>query len=181
MCSYVHDPSKVAICPKFLKSACAKGDDCDLSHKPTYSNTPACTHFLRGNCTNDACRYPHVHVSPTAPVCVPFARCGYCDNQNCDKRHVFECPDYANTGYCAKAASGRCLLPHPDHAAALRKAAARQARMDTDHDSDLSSDEENEENDLDMEDVDSDDVEDLTDVQNHGHELTQQQDYVAFS
>lgn len=181
MCHFAHDPNKVAVCPMFLKSACTKGDDCDLSHTPTYSNTPACTHFLRGNCTNDVCRYPHVHVSPSAPVCAPFARRGYCDNQSCDKRHVFECPDYVNSGYCAKAANGLCSLPHPDRAAALRKAAAKQAKMDTDKESDLSSDEENEENIPDWEDIDSDDVEEMTDVQSYAHELTQQQDYVAFS
>jgi hypothetical protein len=181
MCRYAHDPNKVAICMKFLRSKCSKGNDCDLSHTPSYSNTPACTHFLRGNCTNDACRYPHVHVSPTASVCAPFARLGYCDNQNCDKRHVFECPDYANTGHCAKAASGLCSLPHPDHAAAMRKAAAKQAKMDSDNDSDVSSEEDDEENMPAFEDVDSDDVEDMTDVQTYDHELTQQQDYVAFS
>jgi hypothetical protein len=53
--------------------------------------------------------------------------------------------------------------------------------MDSDNDSDVSSDEEKEENSPGMEDVDSDDVEDMTDVQNYDHELTQQQDYVAFS
>ena len=181
MCRYAHDPNKVAICTKFLRSACSKGDDCDLSHSPTYSNTPACTHFLRGNCTKDACRYPHVHVSPTASVCAPFARLGYCSNQDCGKRHVFECPDYANTGYCAKAASGLCSLPHPDHAAAMRKAAAKQAKMEIENDSDLSSEEDDEENMPAFEDIDSDDVEDMTDVQTYDHELTQQQDYVAFS
>ena len=183
MCRFAHDPDKVTACPKFLKSACTKGEECDLSHTPTYSNTPACTHFLRGNCTNDACRYPHVNVSPTAPVCAAFARLGYCDSQNCDKRHVFECPDYANAGYCAKAANGSCPLPHPDHAATLRKAAAKQAKMGSEDDSDVSSDEENEENALVVDDVDSDDVEDMTmsDVQNYNHDLTQQRDFIAFS
>ena len=183
MCHFAHDPDKVTVCPKFLKSACTNGDECDLSHSPTYSNTPACTHFLRGNCTNDACRYPHVNVSPTAPVCATFARLGYCDSQNCDKRHVFECPDYANTGYCAKATTGRCSLPHPDRAATLRKAAAKQAKMGSEDDSDVSSDGENEEDALMVDDVDSDDIEDMTmsDVQNYNHDLTQQRDFIAFS
>lgn len=183
MCRFAHDPSKVTACPKFLKSSCPNGEDCDLSHTPTYSNAPACTYFLHGNCTNDACRYPHVHVSPTAPVCASFARLGFCDNASCGKRHVFECPDYVNTGYCAKAASGRCSLPHPDRASVMRKAAAKQAKMASDNDSDISSDDENEEDVVDVEDIDSDDLEDMTmtDIQNYDHELTQQQDYVAFS
>ena len=63
----------------------------------------------------------------------------------------------------------------------MRKAAAKQAKMDTDNDSDLSSEEDDEGNMPAFEDVDSDDVEDMTDVPSYDHELTQQQDYVAFS
>ena len=183
MCRFAHDPNKVAVCLRYLKATCTKGDDCDLSHLPTYSNTPACTHFLRGNCTNDACRYPHVNVSPTAPVCAPFARLGFCETSGCDKRHVLECPDYANTGHCAKAAGGRCHLPHPDRASALRKAAAKQSKMNSDNDSDVSSDEEDQDNLLIVDDVDSDDLEDMTmiDAGSYGHELTQQNDYIGFS
>lgn len=183
-CKFAHDPEKVAMCKTFLKTGqCPAGIDCDQSHSPTYSRVPSCTHFLRGNCTNDACRYPHVNVSPTASVCRPFATLGYCANEHCDKRHVFECPDYANHGHCAKFAKGQCSLPHPDRASTLRKAAAKQAKTGSENESDMSSDEEDQENDPGFDDIDSDDAEDVImgDDVDGSHELTQQQDFVAFS
>ncbi|KAK3722191.1 hypothetical protein LTR37_002624 [Vermiconidia calcicola] len=180
-CHYAHDPEEVAICPAFLKNTCTAGDDCDLSHEVSYSRVPACAYFLRGNCTNDACRYPHVHVSPTASVCRPFALLGYCPNADCEKRHVFECPDYANHGSCSNRS---CSLPHPDRASTLRKAAAKQAKIGSDNDSDLSSDEEDQQQDgAGFEDIDSDEAEDVMmgDANDGGHELSQQQDFISFS
>lgn len=180
-CHYAHDPEEVAICPAFLKNTCTAGDDCDLSHEVSYSRVPACAYFLRGNCTNDACRYPHVHVSPTASVCRPFALLGYCPNADCEKRHVFECPDYANHGSCSNRS---CSLPHPDRASTLRKAAAKQAKIGSDNDSDLSSDEEDQQQDgAGFEDIDSDEAEDgmMGDANDGGHELSQQQDFISFS
>src|ERR1700760_1502191 len=80
-CKFLHDPSKVAVCKTFLRSGtCAAGDSCDLSHILSYHRVPACTHFLRGNCTKDACPYPHVHASSSAPVCRPFALLGFCSS-----------------------------------------------------------------------------------------------------
>ncbi|KAF2857618.1 hypothetical protein K470DRAFT_260653 [Piedraia hortae CBS 480.64] len=123
-CRYAHDPNKVAICKDFLKTGkCPRGEHCDLSHEMTYHRVPACTFFLRAMCTNEACRYPHVAVSPAAPVCRDFATTGYCARgADCDQRHVHECPDFANTGQCARNKAGRCPLPHPEHASVLRKA-----------------------------------------------------------
>ncbi|WPG97981.1 CCCH zinc finger protein [Acrodontium crateriforme] len=185
-CRFAHDPSQVAICKDYLHGSCPRGDNCDLSHEATYHRVSACTHFLRGNCTNAACRYPHVHVSPAAPVCRPFATSGFCaKGPGCDKRHVIECPNYANTGHCADRENGNCQLPHPDRASTLRKAAQRQARMNasSENDSDVSSGDENEQLEKDTDDVDSDDVdEELIMIQSTpAHELTQQQDFVAFS
>lgn len=177
-CKFSHDPNKVAICKHFLKAgSCPNGDLCDMSHEMTYHRVPACTYFIRGNCTNSACRYPHVHVSPAASVCRPFATLGFCaKGPDCDKRHVVECPDYANRGFCANRENGKCLLPHPDRASTMRKAAERQAKLASGGESDVSSDEEQF-----IIDVDSDVAEDLTGSDEDRHELTQQQDFVAFS
>lgn len=152
-----------------------------MSHSLSYHRIPACTHFLRGNCTNDACRYPHIHVSPTAHVCRPFATLGYCEQgDQCSKRHVFECPDYANHGNCE---NKTCPLPHPDRASALRKAAAKQAKLGSEEESDMSSEEEEQDDDAGLEDIDSDEAEDVImgDVDDNHHEVSQQQDYIAFS
>ncbi|KAF2173015.1 hypothetical protein M409DRAFT_16965 [Zasmidium cellare ATCC 36951] len=175
-CRFTHDPTKVAICKDFMRTgACKAGRSCDLSHEPTYHRVPACTHFLRGNCTNSACRYPHVNVSPAASVCRPFATLGFCSKgADCEKRHVVECPDYANHGRCANREKNACNLPHIDRAGALRKAAERQAKTGSEDDSDVSS------SDDDKNEGDSDVAEDI-DMDDDSHELSQQQDFIAFS
>ena len=183
-CKFSHDPEKVAICKTFLHTGtCTAGANCDLSHNPSYHRVPACTHFLRGNCTNDACRYPHVYVSPAASVCRSFSLTGYCDKgEDCAKRHAIECADYANHGYCADRENGKCPLPHPDHASTLRKAAARQAKTGSENESDMSSDEEPEEDDhAGLDDIDSDEAEDVMMGGADDGSLTQQHDFIAFS
>ncbi|KAH9825739.1 CCCH zinc finger protein [Teratosphaeria destructans] len=183
-CRFTHDPNKVAICKTFLKSgSCPRGDYCDMSHEMSYHRVPACSFFLNGNCTNRACRYPHVDISPAAPVCRAFATLGYCaKGAACGKRHVTECPDFANHGFCADRESGRCVLPHPDRASVLRKAAQRQVQIEAGSEPDLSSDEEEDsDHDGHVEDVDSDIEEAIMNgSDNYNHELTQQQDFVAF-
>ncbi|CAK3891021.1 Zinc finger CCCH domain-containing [Lecanosticta acicola] len=141
-CKFDHDPTKVAICKEWLRNGwCKPGANCDMSHDSSYHRVSACTHFLRGNCTNRACRYPHVNVSPSAPVCRPFATLGYCaKGEQCENRHVCECPDYANRGVCAAREKGKCQLPHIDRAGTLRKTAKRQSKTGTDEESDVSSD-----------------------------------------
>lgn len=98
------------------------------------------------------------------------------------KRHVFECPDYANTGFCANRESGKCLLPHIDRAGTLRKAAARQAKTGSGDESDISSDEEEKGGSSGLDDIDSDEAEDIImgGVDND-HALTQQQDFIALT
>lgn len=180
-CRYTHDFNKLAICKDFLRHGkCAAGEEaCNLSHDPTPNRVPACTHFLRGNCTNPDCRYAHIHTSPTAPVCRAFATIGYCEKgAECAERHVNECPDYANTGVCR---NKKCRLPHVDTAGNLRKAAALKAgKAEEDQSSDLSSEEEDYEG-IDSDDVDSDGMEDIVMGHDDGHELSQQQDFVSFA
>lgn len=184
-CKYEHDFNKLAICKEYLRTGdCPDGDACDLSHDPTPHRVPACTHFLRGNCTHEQCRYAHVRVNQAAPVCRAFATLGYCDKgADCPERHVIECPDYANTGRCRNAAE--CRLPHVDRAGVLRKAAAQRAKRGSDEESDLSSDEGDYER-IDSDDVDSDDLDDdkavaMDDAGNESDDLTLQTDFVAFS
>lgn len=142
----------------------------------------ACTHYLRGNCTNDACRYPHVGISPSAPVCRAFATLGYCaSGEKCTRRHVLECPDHANRGVCTKQ---NCALPHVDRASVMRKAAQRQAKIGSEDESDLSSDDGNSDGgasdgESEFDDDNNDDA--LMTGVDDSHALSQQQDYVAFS
>jgi len=185
----MHDPIKVAICKDFLKAGlCPAGDACDLSHDPTPERVPACLHFQRGKCSNPACRYAHVRVNPSAPVCSRFANLGYCEQgAACQDRHVYECPDYANTGACR---NRKCRLPHVDRAGQIRKMVAnkletpndsRRGSGQEDDSSDLSSEEEDGYDAIDSDDVDSDGlVDEPMDIrmETDNHELSQQQDFV---
>lgn len=183
-CRDIHDINKLAICKDFLRQGyCAAGEEaCNLSHYPTPNRVPACTHFQRGACNKDDCRYAHVHDNASAPVCRNFALIGYCDKGAvCTERHVSECPDYTNKGACRNT---KCRLPHIDTAATLRKVAAAKANKGTDDSSDMSSDE-GEYQEIDSEDVDSDDDVDedmiFTGSGDGGNELAQQDDFIAFS
>lgn len=190
LCPYIHDPEKVAICKDFLqKGTCPSGDSCDLSHKPIPERVPACLHFLRGKCSNSSCRYAHVRVNPSAPVCRAFAILGYCEKgASCNERHVHECPDYANNGVCG---NKTCHLPHVDRAGQIRKHAAKSTDNpnsgsidsgDVDNNSDLVSEEEGF-NETESDDVDSDGLEDDSirispDISSET--LSQQHDFVHF-
>ena len=170
------------MCKDFLqKGTCPAGDSCDLSHDPTPERVPACLHFLRGKCSNPSCRYAHVRINPSAPVCKDFATVGYCGKgAECPDRHAHECPDYANIGVCR---NQKCHLPHVDRAGQIKKRAANNTGPTTssaeDDDSDLVSDEDDE---PDSDDVDSDDMEDMVDLSDGtaSHALSQQQDFVHF-
>ncbi|KAK3115729.1 hypothetical protein LTR53_004650 [Teratosphaeriaceae sp. CCFEE 6253] len=180
-CHFAHDPDEVAICKDFLRNGtCALGENCDMSHEMTYHRVSACQFFIRGNCTNNACRYPHVLVSPAASVCRAFATLGFCaKGSDCDKRHVHECPDYANSGHCANRENGKCGLPHPERASTLRKAVKHQSKTGSEARSDVSSDEEDKVESMD--DIDSG-AEDalMTGFDHELHELSQQHDFVGF-
>ena len=183
LCPFVHDPDAVAICFDYLqKGTCAAGESCDLSHVPVPERVPACLHYLRGHCSNPECRFAHVRVNPSAPVCRDFATLGYCGKgAHCAERHVRECPDYANTGACRREL---CHLPHVDRAGQIRKHAANSTGNTAkegsvkpiSEDSDLSSDGDE----IDSDDIDSDNLdEDMTDS-SEAYSLSQQQDFVRF-
>ncbi|KAJ7674220.1 hypothetical protein B0H14DRAFT_3909040 [Mycena olivaceomarginata] len=123
-CPYTHDPATTAICWPFLSGTCPlPAAQCALSHDPTPERTPLCL------CTRPACPFPHVNVGPRSGVCRAFAVLGYCPlGLECEKAHVRECPDFAETGSCprseaalGKGGKGGCKLPHVIRAAGARK------------------------------------------------------------
>ncbi|KAF4781658.1 hypothetical protein HER10_EVM0001624 [Colletotrichum scovillei] len=169
-CRYKHDATKVAICREMLhKGTCASGDSCDLSHDLTPQRIPTCVHFVKGNCANSTCPYAHSSVSSGALVCRSFGMYGFCDKgDECEERHVFECPDFSNTGKCK---TRGCKLLHRERASVLRK------RADGDEMEDLSSDDEP----VDSDDVDSDEVEEfITDGAGDDTDFKVQKDYISF-
>ena len=169
------------MCRDYLQTGtCPAGDSCDLSHNPTPHRVPACLHFLRGKCSNSPCRYAHVRVNPSAPVCRGFATLGYCDKgAECLDRHIHECPNYANTGVCQKP---KCHLPHVDRAGQIRKHAANVVDDSANNkDDDVVSDQDDEMN---SDDMDSDGLEEIMGTDSWeeaaSHAMSQQQDYVGF-
>ncbi|KAJ0984390.1 hypothetical protein J5N97_002746 [Dioscorea zingiberensis] len=109
-CPYIHDPTKVAICTKFLKGLCSS-TNCKLTHKVQPERMPDCSYFLRGLCTNINCPYRHVNVNPKAVVCEGFLK-GYCaDGDECCKKHSYVCPVFEATGKCPH--GSKCKLHHP--------------------------------------------------------------------
>ncbi|TEA19313.1 Zinc finger CCCH domain-containing protein 7 [Colletotrichum sidae] len=104
-----------------------------------------------------------------ALVCRSFGLYGYCDKgDECEERHVFECPDFSNTGKCKNRS---CKLLHRERASVLRK------RAEGDEMEDLSSDEEE----ADSDDVDSDEVEEfVNDAVGDDSDFKVQKDFIAF-
>ncbi|KAI4367662.1 hypothetical protein MLD38_023372 [Melastoma candidum] len=109
-CPYIHDPSKIAVCTKFLNDLCSK-KDCKLTHKIIPEGMPDCSFFLQGLCANKNCPYRHVNVNPKAPTCEAFLR-GYCmDGNECRKKHSYVCPVFGATGNCPQ--GSKCKFHHP--------------------------------------------------------------------
>ncbi|XP_057470258.1 LOW QUALITY PROTEIN: uncharacterized protein LOC130759159 [Actinidia eriantha] len=109
-CPYIHDPSKIAVCTKFLKGSCSD-PNCKLTHKVIPERMQDCSYFLQGLCTNESCPYRHVNVNPNASVCEGFLR-GYCaDGNECRKKHSYVCPTFEERGICTQ--GSKCKLHHP--------------------------------------------------------------------
>ncbi|KAH6630704.1 hypothetical protein B0J18DRAFT_443373 [Chaetomium sp. MPI-SDFR-AT-0129] len=173
-CRYAHDAHRVAICKDFLQQGeCPSGANCDLSHDPTPERTPACLHFARDSCTKPDCKYAHVKVSPAAPVCRDFGFYGYCrKGAECPDRHVFECPNFSNTGVCKIKG---CKLAHRERASVLRKSAGL-AQHDEEME-DVSSDDDG--GSIDEDDVDSDEVDEfIGHDENGGLDFVEQKDFI---
>ncbi|XP_068471868.1 uncharacterized protein At1g21580 isoform X4 [Phaseolus vulgaris] len=114
-CPYIHDPSKIAVCTKFLNGLCST-PNCKLTHQVIPERMPDCSYFLQGLCSNSNCPYRHVNVNPNASICEGFLR-GYCADGNevltnqCRKKHSYVCPTFEATGTCTEGA--KCKLHHP--------------------------------------------------------------------
>ncbi|KAK7923151.1 CCCH zinc finger protein [Apiospora marii] len=178
-CRFVHDPAKVAICRDWLlKGQCQKGDACDLSHDIAEERIPLCLHFANGNCRNEKCSYLHVEHSQTDLVCRPFGFCGWCDKgASCAERHVFECPDFSNTGVCK---TKGCKHLHRERASMLRKAGNKDNAAQEGEISDLSSDDDDDDA---SNDIDSDEVEEFIGKDDEAQDLdfAAQKDYIGFA
>ncbi|KAI0125801.1 hypothetical protein BJ170DRAFT_685046 [Xylariales sp. AK1849] len=172
-CRFMHNPSKVAVCRDWLfKNDCPNGDACDLAHETTEERTPLCLHFANGKCNNDSCPYTHAEHSQADPVCRAFGLYGYCDKgARCPDRHVFECPDFSNTGICK---TEGCKLLHRERASVLRKAGNDEEMGD------LSSEEEEDAGAGD--DIDSDEVEEFigNDDNDDNDDLDFSRDFIGF-
>ncbi|CAN4121117.1 unnamed protein product [Withania somnifera] len=120
-CPYIHDPSKIAVCTKFLNGSCSD-TNCKLTHKVIPERMQDCSYFLQGICCNENCPYRHVNVNPNASVCEGFLR-GYCaDGNECQKKHTYVCPVFEATGNCPQ--GSKCKLHHPKN---KRKGVKRKA------------------------------------------------------
>ncbi|PON60133.1 Zinc finger, CCCH-type [Parasponia andersonii] len=109
-CPYIHDPSKIAVCTKFLNGLCSNAN-CKLTHKVIPERMPDCSYFLQGLCTNQSCPYRHVNVNPKAITCEGFLK-GYCaDGNECQKKHSYVCSTFEATGTCPQ--GSKCKLHHP--------------------------------------------------------------------
>ncbi|TKY56095.1 Zinc finger CCCH domain-containing protein 7 [Spatholobus suberectus] len=109
-CPYIHDPSKIAVCTKFLNGLCST-PNCKLTHKVIPERMPDCSYFLQGLCSNRNCPYRHVNVNPKASICEGFLK-GYCaDGNECRKKHSYVCPTFEATGTCTQGT--KCKLHHP--------------------------------------------------------------------
>ena len=49
-CPHRHDPTKRAVCPRWLRGACALGKRCQLQHQRRPELMPACLHHLKASC-----------------------------------------------------------------------------------------------------------------------------------
>ncbi|XP_074646263.1 uncharacterized protein LOC141902443 [Tubulanus polymorphus] len=108
-CPFKHDPTKVAICTRFLRGTC-KVTDCPFSHTVSKGKMPVCSYFLRGVCNHDNCPYLHVKVNKGAKVCDDFID-GFCAlGDECKKQHTLICPTFWKKGKCSSGA--KCRMVH---------------------------------------------------------------------
>jgi hypothetical protein len=135
----------------------------------TPERTPNCLHFAKGHCAKADCPYTHSQASPAAPVCRSFGFNGYCEKgADCTERHVFECPDFSNTGRCKVKG---CKLPHRERASVLRN----KTKADGEPLGDISSDDEA----ADSDDVDSDEVAEFIDADSDLSDFEEHKDFLS--
>lgn len=102
-CSKIHDPKRIALCPRFLRGTCNQQNSCPFSHEISAEKMPLCSHYAKGCCSRENCPYSHVYCGKDAEICVRFARDGFCAlGVKCDRAHLSECVEYAHEGRCSK-------------------------------------------------------------------------------
>lgn len=132
----------------------------------TPERVPNCLHYAKGNCTKAACSFTHSKAPPSAPVCNDFGFLGYCDKgADCTERHVFECPNFSNTGKCSIRG---CKLLHRERASVLRELNRDDYMEDVSSDDDAA----------DSDDVDSDDVAEFIDADSDASDIESHQDFI---
>lgn len=92
VCRRIHDPTRVAICPRRLQKMPCDHRNCRLSHAWSFHNVPSCVYFLTGFCQLHAtCTFAHQDgVNVTSPWCEQFQKLGYCWlGRACRKIHHF--------------------------------------------------------------------------------------------
>lgn len=130
---------------------------------------PNCLHYAKGHCAKAECPFTHSRASPGAPVCKAFGFRGYCEKgADCTERHVFECPDFSNTGKCNIKG---CKLLHRERASVLRGQQKSDEVME-----DVSSDDEDG---VDSDDVDSDEVAEFIEADSDASDVEDRQDFIA--
>ncbi|KAI9171412.1 CCCH zinc finger protein [Paramyrothecium foliicola] len=103
-----------------------------------------------------------------APVCRDFGYYGFCDRgAECTERHVFECPDFSNTGRCR---TKGCKLPHRERASVLRNLAKPDDMIE-----DVSSGDEA----ADSDDVDSDEVAEFIEAESDDSDFENPKSFLA--
>nr|XP_042908455.1 zinc finger CCCH domain-containing protein 3-like isoform X2 [Parasteatoda tepidariorum] len=108
-CAFVHDPSKIAVCTRFLRGTC-KSEKCLFSHEINPGKMALCSFFLQNACTKKDCPYLHEQLSSDAELCKAFVQ-GYCPNgKTCKKAHILICTKFLR-GQCDKGKD--CIFPHP--------------------------------------------------------------------
>ena len=86
-CPLKHDPTKRAVCTKWLAGKCKLGKACRLQHQKCPDLMPVCLHFLHGKCNKTNCPYLHSIGRKDAPYCKAFLR-GYCAaGTSCADKH----------------------------------------------------------------------------------------------
>lgn len=117
-CPYAHDPSKVAVCRRFLRGTCHT-PSCPFSHEISPDKMPVCFHFLRGACGRENCPYLHKKHGANTPVCDDFLK-GHCSKgRMCDKRHVIQDDASAASSVSATPDSTRGVLQPVEEEVAL--------------------------------------------------------------
>lgn len=79
------------ICPTFLRGIPCTNAKCQKRHDvPVEAATPICSFFQRhGQCKKmGACPFRHIKVSSFAMICPSFSLLGYCEDTNCEMKHV---------------------------------------------------------------------------------------------